>query len=75
MKDYTEPNFLCIVKGDTVYLEKIKECIQEYVEKELVSLVTSTINKKEVHILTEKEWEEYQNLKKKEDKLIGAWFP
>lgn len=74
MSDNTE-HFLCIAKGEALHLEELKKCIQDYVEKGSISLITATINKKEVHILTKKEWENYQTLKKREDKLMGAWFP
>ena len=70
-------NFSCVLKGEATYLEEIKERItREYVEKGLVLLVNPTYDKNALHILTEKQWKEYQRLKKsKEERLIGGGFP
>ena len=69
-------NFSCVLKGDVKYLEKIKEhIITEYVDKGLVKLIRPTYDKKELYLLTNEEWEEYQKLKNKEPGLIGVGFP
>ena len=69
-------NFACIVSGDVKYLEKIKErIITEYVNTGLVKLIRPTCDKKEIYLLTHEEWNEYQRLKNKEPRLIGAGFP
>ncbi|MGD2249911.1 MAG: hypothetical protein PVF58_16000 [Candidatus Methanofastidiosia archaeon] len=59
------------------YLEKIKKrIINEYVELGLVELINPMYDRNEIHILTSKQWKEYQNLKKyKEEGLIGPGFP
>lgn len=57
-------------------MEKIKEhIIDEYVDKGLVKLIKPTYDKKEIYILTDVEWNEYQKLKKRDERLIGAGFP
>ena len=69
-------NFACILEGDVKYLEKIKEhIITEYVNKGLIKLIRPTYDKKELYLLTHEEWDEYQKLKKKDSRLIGAGFP
>ena len=69
-------NFACILKGDVKYLEKIKEhIITEYVNTGLIKLIRPTYDKKELYLLTHEEWDEYQKLKKKDSRLIGAGFP
>jgi hypothetical protein len=73
---FTEVNFSCVLRGEVTYLEEIKERItREYVEKGLVSLVNPTYDKNTLHILTENQWKEYQKLKKRDERLIGAGFP
>ena len=68
-------NFSCVLRGDVKYLEKIKEhIITEYVNTGLVKLIKPTYDKKEIYILTNEEWDEYQKLKKKDSRLIGAGF-
>jgi hypothetical protein len=68
-------NFSCMLRGEVKYLEKIKEYIvQEYVGKGQVKLVKPTYDKKEIYIVTGDEWEEYQKLKKRDDRLIGVWW-
>ena len=68
-------NFSCVLRGDVKYLEKIKEhIITEYVNTGLVKLIKPTYDKKEIYLLTHEEWDEYQKLKKKDDRLIGAGF-
>jgi hypothetical protein len=77
-KEYLEEhfNFCCVLRGEVKHLEVIKEyIIQEYVKKGLVKLIKPTYDKNEIYILTAKEWEEYQKLKKKNTHLIGAGFP
>jgi hypothetical protein len=62
-----------VLRGEVKHLERIKEyIIQEYVDKGLVNLIKPTYDKKELYIVTCDEWEEYQKLKKKDDRLIGA---
>ena len=69
-------NFSCVLRGDVKYLEKIKEhIITEYVNTGLVKLIKPTYDKKEIYLLTDEEWDEYQKLKKKDSRLIGAGFP
>ncbi len=69
-------NFACVLRGEVKHLEKIKEhIVQEYVDKGLVKLIKPTYDKKEIYILTETQWKEYQNLKKRDERLIGAGFP
>ena len=69
-------NFACILTGDVKYLEKIKEhIITEYVNTGLVKFIRPTYDKKELYLLTHEEWDEYQTLKKKNSRLIGAGFP
>ena len=68
-------NFSCVLRGEVKHLEKIKEhIITEYVNTGLVKLIRPTYDKKEIYLLTNEEWNEYQKLKKKDDRLIGAGF-
>jgi hypothetical protein len=68
-------SFSCVLRGEVKYLEKIKEYIvQEYVGKGLVKLIKPMYDKKEIYIVTGEEWEAYQKLKKRDDRLIGAWW-
>ena len=68
-------NFSCVLRGEVKYLEKIKEhIITEYLDMGLVKLIRPTYDKKEIYILTHEEWDEYQKLKNKDDRLIGAGF-
>lgn len=68
-------NFACVLRGEVKHLEKIKEYIvQEYVLKGLVKLIKPTYEKREIYILTDEQWKEFQKLKKREDRLIGAGF-
>jgi hypothetical protein len=65
--------FSCVLRGEVKHLERIKEyIIGEYVDKGLVNLIKPTYDKKELYIVTCDEWEEYQKLKKKDDRLIGV---
>lgn len=69
-------NFACVLRGEVKHLERIKEYIvSEYVEKGLVKLIKPTYDKEEIYILTERQWKEYQTLKKRDERLIGAGFP
>ncbi len=69
-------NFACVLRGEVKHLEKIKEYIvSEYVEKGFVKLIKPTYDKKEIYILTEEQWKEYQKLRKRDERLIGAGFP
>ena len=68
-------DFICILRGDVKYLEKIREHIQKvYASKGLVTILKS-VRSEGIHLLTDAEWEEYQELKKRDDRLIGAGFP
>jgi hypothetical protein len=69
-------SFSCVLRGEVKHLEKIKEhIIHEYVDKGLVKLIKPTYDKKELYIVTDAEWKEYQKLKKRDDRLIGAGWP
>lgn len=69
-------NFACVLRGEVKHLEEIKEhIIKEYVDKGLIKLIKPTYDKKEIYILTDTEYKEYQKLKKRDDRLIGAGFP
>lgn len=67
-------NFACILQGDAKHLKEIKAYIQEYVDKGLINLSNPTYHKKEIYILTDAQWKEYQRLKSREDGLIGYWI-
>jgi hypothetical protein len=68
-------NFACVLRGEVKYLEKIKEhVIEEYVEKGLVKMIKPTYEKHEIYLLTDAEWKEYQRLKNRDSRLIGAGF-
>lgn len=65
-------NFSCVLRGEVKHIEKIKEYIaQEYVDNGLIKLLKPTYDKKEIYIVTDDEWKEYQKLKKRDDRLIG----
>ncbi len=69
-------NFSCVLRGHVKDLEKIKEHIVEnYINTGLVIMIKPTYDKKEIYILTDDQWKEYQKLKKKDPTLIGAGFP
>jgi hypothetical protein len=69
-------NFACVLRGEVKHLEEIKEhIIQKYVDNGLIKLIKPTYDKSEIYILTESQWKEYQKLKKRDDRLIGAGFP
>ncbi len=69
-------NFACVLRGEVKHIEEIKEhIIQEYVDKGLIKLIRPTYDKTEIYILTDAEWNEYQKLKKRDERLIGAGFP
>jgi hypothetical protein len=68
-------NFACILRGEASHLEEIKAyIIGEYVDKGLVKLINPAYDTEKIYIVTDQEWEEYQNLKKRDDRLIGAGF-
>jgi hypothetical protein len=64
-------NFACVLRGEVKYLEQIKE----YINKGLVKIIKPTYDKRELYIMTESQWKEYQKLKDRDDRLIGAGFP
>jgi hypothetical protein len=69
-------NFACVLQGDIKHLEKIKEhIVTEYVDKGLIKLIKPTYEKKEIYLVTGEEWKEYQKMKKRDERLIGAGFP
>jgi hypothetical protein len=69
-------NFACVLQGDIKHLEEIKGYIvTEYVDKRLIKLIRPTYEKSEIHLITDTEWKEYQKLKKRDERLIGAGFP
>ncbi len=69
-------NFSCVLRGHVKDLEKIKEYIVEnYLNTGLIIMIKPTYDKKEIYILTDDQWKEYQKLKKKDPTLIGAGFP
>ncbi len=68
-------NFSCVLRGEVKYLEQIKEYIvQEYINKRLVKLIKPTYDKKEIYILTDEQWKEYQMLKERDEKLVAGFF-
>ncbi len=68
-------SFACVLKGKVKHLEKIKEYIQEYVDKGLIKLIKPTYDKQRIYIVTSDQWKEYQRLlKNREDGLIGYWI-
>ncbi|MBU7009083.1 MAG: hypothetical protein HXS46_00215 [Theionarchaea archaeon] len=68
-------NFSCVLRGEVKYLEQIKEYIaKEYINKGLVKLIKPTYDKKEIYILTDEQWKEYQTLKERDEKLIAGLF-
>jgi hypothetical protein len=69
-------NFACVLRGEVKYLEQIKEhIVAEYINKGLVKIIKPTYDKRELYIMTESQWKEYQKLKDRDDRLIGAGFP
>lgn len=74
-EDLTElVSFSCVLKGNIKYVEQIKACIQEHVNKGHITLITPMYDEKKLHILTEDQWEEYQTLKKS-IYMEGIGFP
>jgi len=68
-------NFSCVLRGEVKYLEQIKEYIaKEYINKGLVKLIKPTYDKKEIYILTDEQWKEYQTLKERDQKMIAGLF-
>ncbi len=68
--------FSVVVRGQAKDLEKLKEYIVEnYVNTGLVNLIGTAYDEKEIYLLTDEQWKEYQKLKKKDWILIGAGFP
>jgi len=68
-------NFSCVLRGEVKYLEQIKEYIaKEYINKGLVKLIKPTYDKKEIYILTDEQWKEYQTLKERDEKLMAGLF-
>jgi hypothetical protein len=69
-------SFACVLRGEVKHLEKIKEyLVTEYVEKGLIKLIRPIYEKDKIYLLTSEEWEEYQELKKMGERLMGARFP
>ncbi len=67
-------NFACVLQGEEKHLKEINEHIQECVDKGLINLINPTYDKREIYILTDNQWKEYQRLKDKDDGLIGYWI-
>ena len=67
-------NFACVLRGEGRHLKEIKEYIQEYVDKGLVELINPVHDKKDIYILEDDQWKEYQKLKNRDDRLIGTGF-
>ena len=65
-------NFACVLKGEVRYLKEIKDNIEEYVDNGLVELINPVYDKKEICILKDDQWREYQKLKDRDDRLIGT---
>lgn len=66
-------NFCCVLRGEVKYLEEIKEhIITEYVRKGKVKLIKPTYDKRELYIMTDEQWKEYQKLKDKDQRLIES---
>ena len=69
-------NFACVLRGEIKHLEEIKGYIvTEYVEKGLIKLIKPIYEKDKIFLVTSEEWEEYQKLKKWDERLIGGGFP
>lgn len=69
-------NFGVVLRGKVKELEEIKAWIVEkYVDTGRVKLIKPMYEKKEIYVLTEEQWKEYQKLKQKDERLIGAGFP
>ena len=76
-KDKDSPellNFACIIQGEEKHLQEIKEYIGECVDKKVANLINPKYDKKEIYILTENQWKEYQRLKDRDNGLIGYWI-
>ncbi len=67
-------NFACVLRGERRHLKEIREYIQGYVNKGLVELINPVQDKKEIYILGDDQWREYQKLKNRDDRLIGTGF-
>jgi len=53
-------NFACVLRGETVYLEEIKDFInREFASKELVEIVECAYMKHKTYIVEESEWNMY----------------
>ncbi|MBU7030916.1 MAG: hypothetical protein HXS53_00155 [Theionarchaea archaeon] len=69
-------SFGCVLRGEEAHIERIRRyIISEYVNTGLVKLINPTYDKNGVYILCESEWKEYQKLKARDERLIGAGFP
>lgn len=70
-----EKNFSFILQGEKNKIKKIKKyIITEYENKGIITLIKSMYDKKEIHFLTKKQWEKYQKLKNKDNRMIGPYF-
>ena len=71
-KCFQESFFACILQGEEKHLEKVKAHLQEYVDKGVIKLINLEYDEKEIYIVTDDQWKEYQKLlKNREDGLIG----
>ena len=69
---YQESFFACILQGEEKHLDQIKKHLQEYVNKGVIKLIYPVYDRKEIYIVTDDHWKEYQKLlKNREEGLIG----
>ena len=66
-------NFTFIVQGEEKQLKEIKAYLQECVEKGLITLSNPTYDEREIYIVTNDQWKEYQKLRNRDEGLIGYW--
>lgn len=60
-------NFTAVLRGHVKHLEEVKEyIIKTYVDTGKLKIIRPTYDKRQLYILKEEEWKEYQRLKKRE---------
>jgi hypothetical protein len=58
-------NLAFILRGRVKDLEAVKEhLVTEYVRKDILKMIKPLYDKRRLYIMTEAQWEEYQDLKK-----------
>jgi selenophosphate synthetase-related protein len=63
-------NLAFILRGHVKELEAVKEYIvTEYVRKNTLRMIKPVYDKRRLYIMTEEQWEEYQDLKKARSNL------